>query len=82
MSPYLILIEHVVIFSPLREKRRMVFMFFVLLLVKGKYFAKGQYNAVLKTFLCCYFVKVTSVQQSKHLFCVLSRNKRHTEIDT
>ena len=57
-------------------------MFFVLLLVKGKYFAKGQYNAVLKTFLCCYFVKVTSVQQSKHLFCVLSRNKRHTEIDT
>ena len=41
MSLYFILIEHVVFFSPLWEKRLMVSMFFELLLIKGKYFAKG-----------------------------------------
>ena len=41
MSSYFILIEHVVFFSPLWEKRLMVSMYLVLLLIKGKYFAKG-----------------------------------------
>ena len=41
MSSYFILIEHVVFFSPPWEKRWMVSIFFVLLLIKGKYFAKG-----------------------------------------